>query len=781
LSANTALGTIFVRGTNLGAASGDRSTLILSANIGLLVNGLIPSLVGATSATGEPATFLTTSTITVSAPNSNQFAVVPFTAYTAGTGALGSGAAANTYDVTGAASFSGASAANALRIGAGGSVDIGGGTLTLAAGHVLATGANGGITNGTLAFGANVARFTVNSGSDLSVPAITGTGGLVKSGNGVLTLNAPATLATVLTVGVSQGTLRYGVADALPAGANVFVNSGATLDLNNNNATVATVQGYGNINLGSGNLTLNSGTAPVVAYGGAFSGTGSITKLGTNTVTIAGNSSGYSGTVGILAGTLAVNSNAGIGTGPVLLGDTSGTAQGILSLGATVTNFANAITVQAGSTPGTPHSITAPAGVTTLSGNIAVNNASGTVTSGGFTATGIGLRLNGASGVNGGNITQTGVISGPGGIYIFSGNWSFNGNNTYSGGTFIDTVTSGATGIGIDSTSSGGVVTSGPFGTGPVSFSTGFGSNLRADGGPRTVGNQINISATGGYFGVAGVNPLTLTGTVDLQGATVTQTFNIMNTALTTMSGVIQNGTGGITKNGPGVLALGGANTYTGTTVVNAGTLLANNTAGNAIPNDATVNPGAILGGSGSVGGLITVNPGGVLAPGAAGAPTLTAAGGLTTAAGGILAVRVTDGSTPSGTPGGSTTGTLPNPTSNNFLNVTGGTTTIDPGTVFRIDGTGVAFTLDQPYSYQIASGAGNQSGLNITSAAQFVTVGFAATSLSVTGNASGAIFLSFTPVPEPGTVLGVYAAAAGLVGGVRRWRNRRLPTRATV
>jgi len=150
-SAQTApsVGTLFVRGTNLGATTGDRTAVVLPANPAQ-TNNMIPSILLATSDTAaDPTDFASTATITNAAPNANQFRLVPFATYTAGTGPLGAGVAANTYDVTGAANFASTSAANALRLnntGTAPSVDLGGGTLTLTAGNVLTTGgANGGM------------------------------------------------------------------------------------------------------------------------------------------------------------------------------------------------------------------------------------------------------------------------------------------------------------------------------------------------------------------------------------------------------------------------------------------------------------------------------------------------------------------------------------------------------------------------------------------------------------------------------------------------------------
>src|SRR5262249_49326764 len=144
--------------------------------------------------------------------------------------------------------------------------------------------------------------------------------------------------------------------------------------------------------------------------------------------------------------------------------------------------------------------------------------------------------------------------------------------------------------------------------------------NLRADNGARTLANNIVIQG-GGYFGTVGTNNLTLTGAVNLSGGFGAPTLNVMGTATTTLGGVVSNGSGGVNKIGPGVLVLAGNNTYSGTTTVNAGTLIVNNAAGSGTgAGDVVVNPGAVLGGTGTAGDgvfrTVTVNPGAVVRPG---------------------------------------------------------------------------------------------------------------------------------------------------------------------
>jgi fibronectin-binding autotransporter adhesin len=184
---------------------------------------------------------------------------------------------------------------------------------------------------------------------------------------------------------------------------------------------------------------------------------------------------------------------------------------------------------------------------------------------------------------------------------------------------------------------------------------TSFGGNLRADSGSRTLTNAIALQP-GVYFAVTGTNDLTLNGTVKLLASA--QTFVVMSMATTKLGGTISNGTAGVNKVGPGVLVLTDNNTYSGTTTVNADTLIVNNTAGSGTGSGSVVvNPGAISGGSGTVdtGGAqtVTVAGGAVVRPGgsATGISTLTinSTANVTFAAGSTLQVNVGTSATAGG------------------------------------------------------------------------------------------------------------------------------------
>ena len=85
-----------------------------------------------------------------------------------------------------------------------------------------------------------------------------------------------------------------------------------------------------------------------------------------------------------------------------------------------------------------------------------------------------------------------------------------------------------------------------------------------------------------------------------------------------TVSGVI-SGAGNFLKSGGGTTTLTAANTYSGGTTVNGGTLLVNNTTDSSGTGTGavTVNSGGTLGGTGKIAGATTLNSGGNIEPGA--------------------------------------------------------------------------------------------------------------------------------------------------------------------
>ena len=90
-------------------------------------------------------------------------------------------------------------------------------------------------------------------------------------------------------------------------------------------------------------------------------------------------------------------------------------------------------------------------------------------------------------------------------------------------------------------------------------------------------------------------------------------------------------------KGGAGTLNLTGNNSYTGKTMVNAGSLYVNGDQ-SAATGATTVASGATLGGNGTLGGDVTVADGGTLAPGAQGAiGTLAIKGSLSLSSGSLL------------------------------------------------------------------------------------------------------------------------------------------------
>jgi autotransporter-associated beta strand protein len=111
-------------------------------------------------------------------------------------------------------------------------------------------------------------------------------------------------------------------------------------------------------------------------------------------------------------------------------------------------------------------------------------------------------------------------------------------------------------------------------------------------------------------FDDSSTNPVvTLAGTLEPGSVTVASASNYTFTGSGKLSG-----SSGLALNGSGTLTLGTANDFVGPVNVNAGTLLVNGALGNAT---VTVASGAILGGTGTILGPVTVQSGGTFSPGA--------------------------------------------------------------------------------------------------------------------------------------------------------------------
>ncbi|MGH8100085.1 MAG: autotransporter-associated beta strand repeat-containing protein [Chthoniobacterales bacterium] len=161
---------------------------------------------------------------------------------------------------------------------------------------------------------------------------------------------------------------------------------------------------------------------------------------------------------------------------------------------------------------------------------------------------------------SGGTMVISGVISSTNNVTIAkegAGTLTLSGTNTYAGGTALNAGT-----LNINNASA--------LGTG--AFTIASGSNGVID---NTTAGAItlttnNAQAWNGDFTFTGTQSLNLgTGAVTL-GASRTVTVNANNL---TVGGVISGSGFGLTKAGNGALTLSGANTYTGGTTLNAGTL----------------------------------------------------------------------------------------------------------------------------------------------------------------------------------------------------------------
>ncbi|HTO51322.1 MAG TPA: autotransporter-associated beta strand repeat-containing protein, partial [Burkholderiales bacterium] len=301
-------------------------------------------------------------------------------------------------------------------------------------------------------------------------------------------------------------------------------------------------------------------------------------------------------------------------------------------------------------------------GTVTLNANVTTTNGAITVTApGGFTqAAGTTINTGGNSlTVNvGAASAMSGVLAGAGTSLVKQGvgGLLLAGANTYTGATTI---------------SAGTVVAANnaALGTAAGATTVAAGAELDLGGAGLAIAEPLTLNGTGvsgggalrnlaSNNGVTGAITLATASRINSDGGTLTISgagnvtgalpLTVGGAGDTTISKVIATGAGTLTKDGAGTLTLSGANTYTGATTINAGTLsVANATGLGTVAGGATVNAGGTLNINGVPVGAepVTLNGAGV---GGNGALTGTGAASLSGAI--TLASATTIGASAAGT-----------------------------------------------------------------------------------------------------------------------------------
>lgn len=440
---------------------------------------------------------------------------------------------------------------------------------------------------------------------------ITGVGGVSKTGPGTVVLNHANNYQGDTII--NSGTLRLGALGALPTFTSVTLANvaSAVLDLNGHDQAISSLSGGGSsggaVYLGTATLTLNGGD-----FAGVISGSGGITKVSSETLTLSGQNL-YSGLTTISEGRLSLGANNALGSGNVLVSGPSA----VLDLGNYNTSVGTVTLANGGQIEGT--------GTLTSSASFEVEK--GTVSA----------SLGGQAGLN---KTTSDTVT-------------LNGANTFSGPTRIraGTLRLGHSLALQNSTVDLDEADSGVLDLGSLDVTLGGLKGVRdlqiPDGKTLSVGYNQSSTVFGGkltgnnvVFQKVGTGTLTLTGDNTYSGVTrvaggILQVGNggtsgWINTPIENNGELWFNrsdfrefggnisGTGSVRKLGQGTLVLSGTSTYSGNTVVQEGTLLVNGSySGNGAFQVGTVaSTTATLGGNGSIAADVTVMQLAQLSPG---------------------------------------------------------------------------------------------------------------------------------------------------------------------
>jgi len=318
-----------------------------------------------------------------------------------GTGGIAK-AGSGTEILTGANVFTGGTTISAGTLSISSDANLGGtaGALTLNGGTLRVTGRALTTLSRDVVLGSQGGGFDIaNSNLEFAVSqALSGTGGLTKQGAGTLVLTGENTYTggTTIAAGsvlvgtlgrtgsivgdvVNNGTLGFARVDDVTFAGNIsgtgqVAHTGGTLVLTGNNTYTGGTEVYiGALQVGdggtSGSIVGDVQTFPsailafnrsdAYTFAGAISGVGALRQIGSGTLSLTGDSSAFTGTTEVAAGTLSVDGKLG-GT---LTVDNGTTLAGVGTVGST--------TLASGATLAPGNSAT-PIGTLTVNGDLSL-------------------------------------------------------------------------------------------------------------------------------------------------------------------------------------------------------------------------------------------------------------------------------------------------------------------------------------------------------------------------------------------------------------------------
>lgn len=480
----------------------------------------------------------------------------------------------------------------------------------------LRAGSGGGTWAGGISLGNTDVRIGALSAQTLTVTGTiangaTGTGFNVSGqvGTGIVVLNPTTSNTYTGTTGIIRGILRLGKNDALPTGTTLDVDSSggvtdaATFDMASFSQTVAVLQDTAGSNINgritnsvaatTSTLTVNQ--ASNTAYDGIIqNGSGSVvlTKGGVGNLTLNGANT-YTGGTNIRNGSLTLsNGNDRLATtSSVVLGDVA--TSGKLIIGSSIT--ARNQTLAGLTATGLGGSVVGAHG--TNNSLLTLSFASGTKT------------FAGTLGGGGTNENRLALTKSGAGTLVLSGDNSYLGNTIVTAGV-LRISHGNALGFANSTTINGNLATGRVELTGGIT--TGESFNLAARQGAAANAAALsnlsgNNTVTGSIAGITGgsfmniesqAGLLTLEGGLSQTGGEGVRTWQFMGAGNGLVSGIISNGTADLTviKSGAGTWTFSNANSYTGNTTINVGSLrINNNEALGGTGNGTTVASGAAL------------------------------------------------------------------------------------------------------------------------------------------------------------------------------------------